>query len=94
MLDVRVRFEVNGQAAEPEQVIEEYLAEMLEHTRAQIEAQVRHSLGEMRCAEHGGQPRVTVTASYTTDTEQMELSYHVDACCQQLLLRAVGALNH
>ncbi len=94
MVEVTVQFEVDDRPVTVDEVIDEYLAEMLEHTSAQIRRQVERQVGEMRCEEHGGQPKVTVTGTYTTDTEQMELNYHVDTCCQMLLLRTVQALNH
>jgi hypothetical protein len=94
MVEVTVQFEVDDRPVTLDEVTDEYLAEMLEHTSAQIRRQVERQVGEMRCEEHGSQPKVTVTGSYTTDTEQMELNYHVDTCCQMLLLRTVQALNH
>ena len=94
MTEIIVQFEVDDRPVTVDEVEDEYLAEMLEHTSAQIRRQVERQVGEMRCEEHGGQPKVTVTGTYTTDVDQMELSYHVDACCQMLLLRAVQALNH
>ena len=94
MAEIIVQFEVDDRPVTIEEVADEYLAEMLEHTRAQIERQVERQLGDMVCEEHGGHPRVTVTGMYTSDVDQMELSYNVDSCCQRLLLRAVQALNH
>jgi hypothetical protein len=94
MVEVTVQFEVDDRPVTLDEVTDEYLAEMLEHTSAQIRRQVERQVGEMRCGEHGSQPKVTVTGSYTTDTDQMELNYHVDTCCQMLLLRTVQALNH
>jgi hypothetical protein len=94
MIDIIVHFEVDDRPTEPEQIADEYLAEMLEHTGALIRQEVARKLAEVRCPEHETPPRVTVTGMYATDTEQMELVYHVDSCCQQLLLRTVAALNH
>ena len=94
MVEVTVQFEVDDRPVTLDEVTDEYLAEMLEHTSAQIRRQVERQVGEMRCEEHDSQPRVTVTGSYTTDTDQIELNYHVDTCCQMLLLRTVQALNH
>ena len=94
MIEVTVEFEVDDRPTTPEEVEDEYLAEMLHYTGEQIQDDVQRKLGEMTCAEHGSHPRVTVTSVYSTDTEQMELSYHVDTCCQQMLLRTVQALNH
>ncbi len=94
MVEITVQFEVDDRPVTVDEVTDEYLAEILEHTSAQIRRQVERQVGEMRCEEHGGQPKVTVTGTYTSDTEQMELNYHVDTCCQMLLLRTVQALNH
>ena len=94
LTEIIVQFEVDDRPVTVGDVTDEYLADMMEHTSAQIRRQVERQIGDMRCEEHGGQPKVTVTGMYTTDTEQMELSYHVDSCCQMLLLQAVQALNH
>ena len=94
MVEVIVQFEVDDRPLTVDEVTDEYVADMMAHTSAQIQQQVERQIGDMQCEEHGGHPKVTVTGMYTTDTEQMELSYHVDACCQMLLLRAVQALNH
>lgn len=94
MLDVSVRFEVDGEMVAPEQLDEQFeLAELLNYTEAQIRRQVERQLGALRCETHGQPPRVVVTGQYSSDTEQMELSYHVDTCCKPFLLRAVQALN-
>lgn len=94
MIDVTVKFQVDGQQTTPELVEDEYLAEMLQYTSEQIRQDVERKLAENRCPEHNSPPRVTVTGIYDTAAEQMELSYHVDSCCQMGLLRAVQALNH
>ncbi|MBZ0282947.1 MAG: hypothetical protein K8L97_19565 [Anaerolineae bacterium] len=94
MIEVNIKFQVDGVEVLPTDVQDEYLAEMLEYTGEQIRQQVHAKLDAVRCPEHGSAPRVTVTAQYATDVDQMELGYHVDSCCQQLLLRAVQALNN
>jgi hypothetical protein len=94
MIEVTVQFEVDDRPVTIDEVEDEYLAEMLEHTAAMVEQDVARKLAEAACPEHGNLPRVTVTGTYDTAAEQMELSYHVDSCCQMGLLRAVSALNH
>ncbi len=94
MVDITIQFEVDDRPVTPEEITDEFLADMLAHTGEQVRRQVERQIGDMRCEDHGGHPHVTVTGTYTTDTEQMELAYHVDSCCQMLLLRAVQALNH
>jgi hypothetical protein len=93
-MDITIQFEVDDRPVEPEEVEDEYLAEMLQYTGEQIREDVERKLADARCPEHDSLPRVTVTGTYDTAAEQMELSYHVDSCCQMGLLRAVSALNH
>jgi hypothetical protein len=96
MIDINVKFQMDGQDIAPHDLSDDQyeLAEMLEHTSAQIRQHVERQLEAVRCPQHGSAPRVIVTGVYSGDTEQMELSYHVDSCCPQLLVRAVHALNH
>jgi hypothetical protein len=94
MTEIILQFEVDDRPTTPETVTDEALAEMLAHTGEQIREQVMRKTSDLRCAEHGNAPRITVTATYESASEQMELAYHVDACCQMLLLRTVQALNH
>jgi hypothetical protein len=94
MIDITVQFEVDDRPTTPEEVEDEYLAEMLAYTAEQIREDVGRKLADARCPEHGNLPRLTVTGTYDTAAEQMELSYHVDSCCQIGLMRAVSALNH
>ncbi|MBI1281733.1 MAG: hypothetical protein GC179_26645 [Anaerolineaceae bacterium] len=94
MTEIIVQFEVDDRPMTVDEITDEYLAEMLEHTSAQIQRQVERQVGDLTCEEHGGRPRVTVTGMYSTEADQMELNYHVDTCCQMLLMRTVQALNH
>ncbi|HEX2907582.1 MAG TPA: hypothetical protein VHO69_12010 [Phototrophicaceae bacterium] len=94
-MDIQVRFEIDGEPATPEQLADQYeIAEMLEHTGAQVRQQVEKALGALRCAEHDQPAQVIVTGQYVSDVGQMELAYHIDTCCKPFLLRAVHALNH
>jgi hypothetical protein len=69
------------------------LGAMLSYTGEQLKVQIGQKVQSLRCPEHDAAPHVTVTAQYSTLTDQMELHYHVDSCCQMLLLRTVQALN-
>lgn len=95
MITIEVQYEVDGQPVEINALEEDYeLGETLMHTGEQLRQQVAHKLVGIRCEEHDREPQVTVTASYSRDTGQFELNYHLDTCCQMLLLRTVQALNH
>lgn len=69
------------------------IAQMLEHTKSQINQHVQNSLGDLRCEQHHQQAKVRVTGSYSLETEQLDVSYHVDTCCKPFLMQAVMALN-
>lgn len=94
MTDITIQFEVDDRPVEPDEVEDEYLADMLKYTGEQIRQDVERKIENAFCPEHNLPPRVTVTGTYDTAAEQMELAYHVDSCCQMGLLRAVSALNH
>ena len=66
---------------------------MLHHTKAQIEQHVQRCIGDLRCEEHGESARVCVSGVYSMETEQLEISYNIDACCQLFVLQAAAALN-
>lgn len=93
MTAVVIKWLLDGQPTELNAVEDEYLAEMLAHTAEQTRQDVRRRLADLRCPQHNNEPRVTVTASYDSAAEQLELSYHIDACCSLLLMRAAQALN-
>ncbi len=63
-------------------------------TRADLCHAIERKLAGLRCAEHGAEPAVRVVVSYDRAAEQMDVSYHVDACCQPFLLRVVQVLHH
>lgn len=66
---------------------------MLAHTKAQIEKQIQASLGNLRCEEHDQPPKVRVTGTFSRETEQLEVSYHIDTCCKPFLMQAIMTLN-
>lgn len=63
---------------------------MIEQTKAQVEHHIRRSLSRLDLQEP---LRVIVTGAYSLETEQMDLSYHIDTDDKQLLLKVISALN-
>jgi hypothetical protein len=94
MTAITIAFEVDDVPIEDSALTDSDLGAMLSYTGEQLKAEIGHKVQHLRCPEHDAAPQVTVTAQYSTDTDQMELHYHVDSCCQMLLLRTVQALNH
>jgi hypothetical protein len=95
MLNVDFVFELDDKPLSLEALADNYEVAMLfEHTQEQVRHQVLDRLGTLRCPDHGQPPRVTVKLAYSEESGQTDLSYHVDACCQRLLLQAVSRLHH
>lgn len=95
MTQLEFDFSVSDIPYDPDAFLDEYELQMLfDQTRTQIRRQVDTKLGDMTCEQHGGAPRVRVTGLYSTEIEQFEIQYHIDGCCNLLVMRAIQALNH
>ena len=94
MVDIHFEFHSTGQAERNAFLDEHEVALMFENTRAQIARHVEDKLADLRCEEHGESPRVTVTGEYSFETEQLDIQYHIDGCCNLLVIQAIQALNH
>ncbi len=66
---------------------------MLKHTKEQIRHHIQVSLNDVCCEVHSQPPSVKVIGMYSRESEQMDLSYHVDTCCKSFLLQVVARLN-
>ncbi len=94
MIDITFDIQVDREGEHADPLLDDYeLNMLLEHTRAQIARHVQNSLGDLRCTVHNQAPAVTITGSYSLDTEQLDINYHVDTCCKTFLMQAIMALN-
>ena len=94
MVEVKFDITVDATGTHETPLLADYeVTMMLHHTQAQIEKHVQQSLDNLRCEKHGEPARVRISGTYSADSEQLDISYHVDTCCQLFLLRAVAALN-
>ena len=95
-MEVNVQFDitVDEAGAHDNPLLDPYeLDMMLHHTKAQIEQHVQRCIGDLRCDEHGEPAQVCVSGIYSMETEQLDISYNIDACCQLFVLQAAAALN-
>ncbi len=91
MLEVVVNLDVNeANAQESPWLDDAQLGIMLDQTREQVSRHVRAKLQKVPLE---APLKVVVTGSYSLETEQMELSYHIDTDDKQLLFQVVTALN-
>ena len=94
MIKVKFAIKVEGDASDNNPLLDGFeVQEMLDHTRAQINKHIQTALGNMHCDTHGELASVTVNGVYSLETEQLEVSYHVDTCCKPFLFKAVMELN-
>ena len=66
---------------------------MFDGTRRSLEAGLRRKFQAVTCGEHQVPPKFTISGIYDRQSEQMDLQYHVDTCCQAFLLRVMQILN-
>ncbi len=66
---------------------------MFDSTRHSVGGGLRRKFQTVICEEHDAAPRFTIHGVYDRETEQMDLQYHVDTCCQAFLLRVMQILN-
>lgn len=66
---------------------------MFEQTEADLRGSITRRLQQMRCPEHGAAPRIHITGRYDNEAEELDVRYHVDACCKLFTLRVIQALN-
>lgn len=92
--EVRVAYEVDDELVSPADLEDEYLSELLLHTGDHARQTAVRQIAAVRCPEHGQAPVVIITVHCARQSDQMELNYHVESCCNLLLLRTVQALNH
>jgi len=92
-LAIEFDLRVDGEAS-PEAFLDSYgLDLMFDSTRRSIGAGLRRKFSDAVCAEHREAPRFTIHGVYDNAIEEMEIRYHVDACCQRFLLRVMQILN-
>ncbi len=69
------------------------LDQLFDSTRQSVGAGLRRKFHKVVCREHGAAPRFKISGVYDNEVEQMEIQYHVDACCQRFLLQVMQTLN-
>lgn len=95
MIEVTYDIRVDDTDAPNERLLDDAeVAQMIENTKRQLGRHVEAKLGKLDVPVEQQPLRVLVSGVYSLDTEQMEISYHIDTDDKQLLLRAISALNH
>lgn len=94
MLEIEFKFETAGDVSD-DPFLDPYEVQlMFGQTQRSMETGIRRKLEGVVCSEHGKAPHITITATYDNATEDMDLNYHIDTCCQMFLVRVVKTLNN
>lgn len=94
MLKIDYDFDTEGEAHEDAYFDPYELNMLFEQTRQSLDTGLRRKLEGVVCKEHNQPPSITITGRYDQETEQMDINYHVDTCCQMFLVRVVSMLNN
>lgn len=93
MLEIQFDFDISG-AVQDDAWLDPYDIDlMFEQTKHDLSNSLRRKLANVVCEEHGRPPRIIITGRYNRETEDMDLQYHIDTCCQMFLVRVVKMLN-
>ncbi|MCY3575435.1 MAG: hypothetical protein OXG92_01960 [Chloroflexi bacterium] len=92
---LQIEFELRAEGDElPDAFLDASELEMMfAGTRTSLGDSLRRKFAAVKCGEHGSPPKFTISGAYDRATEQMDLQYHVDTCCQAFLLRVMQILN-
>ncbi len=94
MVEIVFDFRAEGEELAGEPLLKPCeLDKLFAHTREQIRRDLTRKLGDVHCDEHGEAPQIRVTGIYDNGTEQLDIQYHIDACCQMFFARVVRMLN-
>ncbi len=66
---------------------------LIQQTEAIIRKDIARKLGTMTCEEHGEAPAFIITGTYDNESEQLDIQYRIDTCCQLFLVRVMRTLN-
>ncbi|HEX2619038.1 MAG TPA: hypothetical protein VHL11_02795 [Phototrophicaceae bacterium] len=92
MIDIEFDIEAEGESPDP-LLCEREIEALLDNTRAQVRQHIQKRVGDLVCDEHGQSPKILVSGTYDLETEQIELSYNVDACCNRMTMQAATLLS-
>lgn len=66
---------------------------LIEQTKNQLEAHIQQALKNLLCDTHQQPPQVTINGRYDVETEELNVEYDIQTCCQLFLMQCVARLN-
>lgn len=93
MAEIEFRIQIDGESSDDALLDRDEVDILLDTTRAQIREHIQNRLGSEVCEEHGQPPHIIIDGMYSLDTEQLEYSYNVEACCNRMTLQTAARLS-
>jgi hypothetical protein len=93
MVEIDFQLDVQGQTGANGLFEPQEIDELLDSTRSQIRQHILQRLSTLEYDEHNQPVKVLVIGTYDADTEQIEFTYNIDACCNLMTMRAAALLS-
>jgi hypothetical protein len=93
MAEIEFHIQIEGVESDEQLLDPDEIDMLLDSTRAQIREHIQKRLGGFACEEHGQPPKVIVSGTYSLETEQLEYSYRIEACCNRMTMQTAALLS-
>ncbi|MCU0498413.1 MAG: hypothetical protein MUF87_13760 [Anaerolineae bacterium] len=67
--------------------------DMIDSTRTQIRQHILKRVGDLKCDQHAQAARVIVSGTYSLESEQLEIQYGIEACCNAMIMKTAALLG-
>lgn len=93
MAEIAFDIQIEGEMSDDQLLDQEEIDMLLDSTRAQIREHILRRLGSYTCSEHGQPPKILVSGKFSLETEQLEYSYNIEACCNLMTMQTASLLS-
>jgi len=94
MVDIQFDIKLTGDSPESGALLDPLeIRQLLESTQHHIAEHIHKRLDGEVCDVHGQEPRVIVTGAYDLDSEQLDVQYNIEACCNLMIMKSAALLG-
>jgi hypothetical protein len=94
MVDIQFDIALTGESPESGALLDPLeIRQLLDSTQHHIAQHIHNRLDGQTCEVHGEPPKVIVTGAYDLDTEQLDVQYNIEACCNLMIMRSAALLG-
>jgi hypothetical protein len=86
-------FQTHGTEANDAYIDSYELTMLFENTRQELGRALERKLHALTCEQHSTEAQVHIVGHYDFDSEQMDIQYHIEACCAPFRLRVIQAIS-